>query len=211
MAGRYSSSLESKLAQDISRVDVILASGSPEYDWGVDISPKFIVENGSFNAGRSFVKAILCVFAYHRPLSFRDNGIVQISNYWLKQANSKNYHHFFPRAFLRKKKFEEWYANNVVNINIVDDYLNKREIGSKAPSKYMSDFSRDNSDIERTMRTHVINGIADFGIYEDDYDTFMQKRSEAISKELKKRLIKRRVDDLGQAQNSADLQEDEAA
>ena len=34
--------------------------------------------------------------------------MVRISNDWLKQANSKNYHHFFPKAFLRRKGYSDW-------------------------------------------------------------------------------------------------------
>ncbi len=61
LGGRYSSAVESKLAQDIRRMDAILENDPPDYDWGVDLSPKFILENGWFNAGRSFTKAILCL------------------------------------------------------------------------------------------------------------------------------------------------------
>lgn len=95
LGGRYSSSVESKLAQDIRRIDAILDDKSPDYDWGIDVSPSFILENGWFNTSRSFVKAILCLYAHRAPKSFRDNSNVNISNNWLKQSNSKNYHHFF--------------------------------------------------------------------------------------------------------------------
>ena len=122
MAGRYSASLESKLAQDVRRIDAILEDRSPDYDWGIDVSPTFIVENGWFNTGRSFVKAILCLFAHRAPRSFKDNSKVNVSNNWLKQSNSKNYHHFFPKSFLGKRGEEDWRINNVVNITIVDDY-----------------------------------------------------------------------------------------
>jgi hypothetical protein len=97
LGGRYSASADSRLAQDIKRIDSILDEKSPDYDWAGDISPEFLIENGWFNAGRSFVKAILCLYAYHEPKSFADNAKVNIQNNWLKQANSKNYHHFPTR------------------------------------------------------------------------------------------------------------------
>jgi len=207
LGGRYSSSVESKLAQDVNRIELILKDKSPDYDWGIDISPEFLIENGWFNAGRSFTKAILCIMAYQRPLSFNDNGIVNISNYWLKQANSKNYHHYFPRAFLRKAGIAEDEANNIVNITIVDDYLNKREIGAKPPSKYMKKFEDGNPDLTKTMKTHLIGDLEKFGILNDDYETFICERAKAISKQLSKRIIKRRVDDFGQVHNIYDAAE----
>ena len=128
----------------------------------------------------------------------------------MKQANSKNYHHFFPRAFLRKAGVSEEEANNIVNITIVDDYLNKREIGAKPPSKYMKKFQDSNSDLIKTMETHLIGDLEEFGILDDDYETFIQKRSKSISKQLKKRIIHRRIDDFGQAQNMYDATEQTA-
>ncbi len=97
LAGRYSSAVESKLTQDIKKIDKILNGELPKYDWPINTSPEFIKDNGWFNAGSSYIKAILCIYAYHQPKSFIDDSLVNISNYWLKQANSKNYHHFSPK------------------------------------------------------------------------------------------------------------------
>lgn len=201
LGGRYSSSVESKLAQDVNRIELILNEKSPEYDWSIDVSPEFIVENGWFNASRSFTKAILCIMAYQQPLSFSDNGLVNISNYWLKQANSKNYHHYFPRAYLRKRGVSEDAINNIVNITIVDDYLNKREIGSKPPSSYMKKFKDNNPDLVETMKTHLIGDLKSFGILDDNYDNFIRKRSIAISNQLKKRIVQRSDKDLEQVKS----------
>ena len=57
------------------------------------------------------------------------------------------------------------------------------------------------------METHLIGDLDKFGILDDDYKTFIRERSKAISKQLKKRIIKRRVDDFGQAQNMYDAAE----
>lgn len=210
LGARYSSSVESKLAQDIRRIDRILKGRSPDYDWSIDISPEFLIENGWFNAGRSSIKAILCLYAYQQPKSFSDDAIVNISNYWLKQANSRNYHHFFPRAYLAKKKEEEWRINNIVNITIVDDYMNKREIGAKAPSIYMRTFRKANPNLEKSMKSHLIGDLERFGITDNDFEKFLYARAAAISAQLKKRLIERAVDARGQAQRSDDFEEEMA-
>lgn len=211
LGARYSSSVESKLAQDIKRIDRILKGKIPDYDWGIDISPDFLIENGWFNAGRGSIKAILCLYAYQQPKSFSDDALVNISNYWLKQANSKNYHHFFPRAFLAKKKEEEWRINNIANITIVDDYLNKREIGAKAPSVYMKTFKKSNANLAKSMRSHLIGDLDDFGITGNDFDKFLSARAAAISAELKKRIIERPVDGRGQAYKTDDFEEEMAS
>lgn len=193
LSSRYSSAVEGKLAQDIKRIDLILQNESPDYDWPIDITANFIIKNGWFSASRSYIKAILCLYAFFEPKSFNDNSKVNISNDWLKQANSKNYHHFFPRAFLRARGINEQWINNVINITIVDDFLNKRKIRAQAPSIYMKIFADENPDLSITMRTHLID-IEDFGIATDDYDAFIQNRARAVSEALRTRIIPRPID-----------------
>ena len=208
LSGRYSSSVESKLAQDIKRIDDILKDKLPKYDWSIDTSADFIIENGWFSAGRSYIKAILSIYAYHQPKSFIDNSIVNISNYWLKQANSKNYHHFFPKAYLKKQGEEDFYINHILNITIVDDFLNKREIGAKAPSKYMQKFKKSNPHLNETMKTHLISDLDEFGIWDDDYDKFFQERAKLVSKEISSRIIKQDIDKKQQEDVFDDYEED---
>lgn len=209
LGGRYSSSSESKLAQDKRKIESILLGNSPDYEWGVDTSPQFLIENGAFTPSRAFVKGILCLYSYFEPKSFADNALVHIGNAWLKQANSKNYHHFFPRSHLRGTGVSDRAANNVLNITIVDDYLNKRQIKSSPPSEYMTKFEASNPGMRETMRTHLIGGLEEFGILDDDYDVFIQKRAEWVSRELSARLLERQVDRAGQEQDEGDFDEED--
>ena len=195
LSGRYSSAVESKLAQDIKRIDTILKNQRPKYDWSISTEPEFIKDNGWFSAGRSYIKAILCIYAYKQPKSFVDDSLVNISNDWLKQANSKNYHHFFPKAYLKKLNVPEEKINHILNITIVDDFLNKREIKDSPPSEYMTRFKKENPKLAETMRTHLIMDLDDFGIWENNYDKFFEKRAEVISDEIKKRIIRQDVDE----------------
>lgn len=208
LSGRYSSSVESKLSQDIKRIDTILKGELPNYDWSIDSSKQFIIDNGWFSAGRSYIKAILCIYAYHQPKSFNDNSLVNISNYWLKQANSKNYHHFFPKSYLSKQGEDDFYINHVLNITIVDDFLNKREIGAKSPSNYMNRFKKINPDIESSMKSHLIDDLDKFGIWEDDYDKFFEQRAVLVNKEIEKRIIKQEVDKKSQPEIQDDYEEE---
>jgi hypothetical protein len=186
---RYSRSLETNLAQDIKRIEQIVQGVQPKYEWDVDTSADYILNNGGFSTSRSYVKTLLCLMASKQPLSLRDNSIVNISNRWLSRADSMNYHHFFPKAFLEKQSCDSWWINHVVNITLVDDQLNKREIRAKAPSKYVAGFAKDNPELKKALASHFI-GESGFGVEEDDYDTFLKKRAERLSKALEAKLIK---------------------
>jgi hypothetical protein len=204
---RYSSGVESKLSQDIKRIDTILKSELPRYDWAIDTSAEFIKSNGWFSAGRSYIKSLLSIYAYHQPKSFNDGSIVNINNGWLKIASSRNYHHFFPKAYLEKKidwEYKNFWINHILNITIVDDYLNKREIAAKAPSNYMKKFSKQNPELDLTMKTHLINDLDTFGIWDDNYDAFLNNRAKALSREIKKRIIVQEVDRTMEAELTED-------
>lgn len=206
LGGRYSASLESRVGQDLKRIDQIADGNLPSYDYPIDLTPQFIRENGQFSAGRSYVKAILCLLAYQEPKSFVDDSIVRISNDWLKQANSKNYHHFFPRTYLLKHIPGDPRINHIANITIVDDYLNKRTIRDRSPSSYMKDFATHNPKLEQTMVTHLID-VNNFGIWTDDFDTFFERRCEKISQELMTRMIRHPVDNRQQPIELNDTEE----
>ena len=186
LSARYSSATESKLAQDIKRIQVILDGRRPTYE---DIrtnldDPQALIDT-SFTASNAYTKAVLCLLAYHQPKNLQDNGLVILDNSWLKQANSKNYHHFFPRAYLRNEKTDN--ANSLMNIVLVSDQLNKRSIGSKAPSKYIGEFRRTNADMATTLKSHLIESEG-FGIEEDDYEAFLVSRARWVFAELESRL-----------------------
>lgn len=196
LSGRYTSGVESKLAQDVLRVKKILDEKEPDYDFGVNISPETIINQGVFRTGSSFIKAILCLYAFQKPRSFVDDSIVTLSNEWLKQANSRNYHHFFPKAYLNKKNYERWEINHIVNITIVDDFLNKKKIKTRAPSDYMAEFEKSNTELVKTMKTHLID-LDTFGIWDDDYDLFFEKRCQLIARKLRKWVPERKIDATG--------------
>ena len=190
--GRFSNAVESKITQDIKVIDEILANRKPVYDSYVDISYEALRGRGYFSAGSAFIKGMLCILAYHEPKSFADNASVKMANDWLTRANSKNYHHFFPKAYMRKKhpEIDDWLVNHIANITIVDDYLNKYAIGARGPADYMKEFQKINSDhIETTMDTHLITLSDEGGVFDDDYDTFFRYRLMRFNQELRQRII----------------------
>ena len=201
LSGRYSSSVASKVAQDIGRVKKIIKGKKPSYDWPVDPSPESIKNNGEFSVGRSFIKAILAIYAAKKPRCFRTGGDVILDNSYLKIASSKNYHHFFPKGFLNKKNIniveesfndgedkKEFYVNHILNITIIDAELNKGAIGARAPSDYLSRFQDEDPKLKEYLKTHLIDLDKD-EVLEDNYKKFFDNRAKRVSAEIKKRII----------------------
>ena len=164
LGGRYSQSMEGHLSQDINKVNEIIQGQLPKYEWTVDVSADFLSRNGYFSASRSFIKALLCLLAYQDPKSFNDNATVRLDNAFLKRANSKNFHHFFPTAWLKKQPDMDLPSNHIANITLVDDCLNKNLIRAKSPADYMQTFSQQNPEIRSCMKTHLIELGDDWGV-----------------------------------------------
>ncbi|MBS1793285.1 MAG: hypothetical protein JSS81_05495 [Acidobacteria bacterium] len=58
----------------------------------------------------------------------------------------------------------------------------------------MKAFVRKNHNIAETMKSHLIEDLEAFGIWNDDYEIFLKKRAKAVSRELKKRIIEQEID-----------------
>ena len=188
LSQRFSSAVDTALAADRRRMDAILKERVPDYR-GEDVVLDVNALVGRwFSTGDAVCKALLCLYAYFRPQSFETGAPVRIDNGWLQRSDSKNYHHFFPKKYLKDQGCEDWHANSAMNITIVDDYLNKRQIRTRAPSQYMAEFRDSNENIVSTMRTHLIGDLATFGIWDDDYDTYLRCRARKVLSELENRL-----------------------
>lgn len=195
---RYSSGVESKLAQDITKIENIIEGKLPKYEWAINVNKAFVETNGWFSTGKSFIKAVLCLYAKHKPKRFNNNLDVIIDNSYLKIASSKNYHHFFPKAWLKKNnpEIDGFKVNHIINITIVDDYLNKNIIRAKSPSVYMTDFKEKNTELADTMKTHLID-VDNDGIWTNDFLTFYNNRLIAVTSKLNNFIIPQ--DTTGQA------------
>lgn len=188
LSSRFSSGSDGKIAQDLSRMDDILEERPPTYR-GEEVNLELNdIKWRWFSTGDAFCKAILCLYAYLEPKSFESNSIVKIDNSWLKVATSKNYHHFFPKGYLKKEGYEDWKANSILNITIVDAYLNKNTIKAKPPSEYMKAITENNPDVLMTMKTHLIDDMEKYGIWNDDYEAFIENRGMRVVEEINKRI-----------------------
>jgi hypothetical protein len=184
---RYSSGAEAKIVDDLGRMEGLVREEVPAYKSDeIRIEAEEMVD-WTFSTSDAQCKMVLCLFAYNEPKTFDSNGIVNLDNSNLKIASSRNYHHFFPKAFLAKTGAGQR-PNLMANITLVDGYSNKYRIRDRAPSVYISKFEKENEEMDATLKSHLIGNRADFGIDDDDYDTFITMRSREIVRQLNRKL-----------------------
>jgi hypothetical protein len=184
---RYAKSQGSRVQADLKRIDAILKNKKPQYDEPVRLTAEDLIAT-QFKTGDGRVRGVLWLLAAKGPLTLDDNSAVRLDNKYLKQANSVNYHHFFPRSFLHKRGHDPKSANSIVNIVLVDDRLNKREIGARAPSDYVTEFKKSNPKLARALASHLIGKLNTFGIAFDNYERFLSKRAKKLLSAIRRKL-----------------------
>jgi hypothetical protein len=188
LSQRFGSSTNSRIEEDLDLMDKILAATPPSYQGRqISVSLQDLKET-EFRTSDAFCKAVLCLYADCEPRNFDSNGRTVLRNPSLSRITGVNYHHFFPRSYLSGTSIPNWSANSILNITIVDDNLNQRIIRARPPSDYMREFQQHNPDIDSTMETHLIDDLGAYGIWNDDYETFITHRGERVLEELDKRL-----------------------
>ena len=193
LSKHFTEGVEGKLSTDCANIIEPIINGlkpKEKFLESVDISFEDLKKNGGFSLSSAYIKGLLCILAAQHPVSFVDSSSVVIDNAWLSQSNSKNYHHFFPRAYMRKNQtlIDDELVNHIANITIVDGYLNKNVIRDKSPKEYMGMFKNENKNICYTMNTHLID-IDNDGIWENDYNKFFKNRLLRLQEQLEERII----------------------
>lgn len=192
---RYSSSADTKLGQDKILIKKILSGDEHRIDWSRPIEKSEVID-APFSVSRASSKTILALLASINPKKYDSSDIVYLHNDSMRRSDSVNFHHVFPRAYLRKKGYEEWESNRILNISLVDDFLNKRVIRAREPSDYMEEFYYSNDEYQESMRTHLINATYDEDdeannapIWSNDYERFLDERANEVVKLMKKRTV----------------------
>jgi hypothetical protein len=96
----------------------------------------------------------------------------------LAWSNDKEYHHFFPQAYLARNGKGPTHSNVVANIVLLTSASNIA-IRDKAPSDYLQtiiDSSGRDVLVQRLLTNLVPEDALDAAL-EDDYDTFLDRRS----------------------------------
>ena len=188
LSSRYTNSSDSKLGLDIKKIDDILEDNKPGYP-NIQLNftePNYLIEK-DFSSGESFSKAIICLLVSCKPKNFKIDTFVTIDDSNLYKKNAKNYHHFFPQAYLKDKGIKN--ENSIVNITLINSGENQEYIKDKAPSEYIEECLKGNSKLKNTLKeNHLIDDIKKFGIHDNNYETFLQERSKSIYNKLIEKL-----------------------
>jgi hypothetical protein len=186
---RYGQSQNSQMATDVRALRDLIGGKLELPDYPLTITRNDIQNMKVNRASGAARNAILCLLAHSKPKHFVTGVDVSLAKDHFSNIKDPNAHHIFPKNFVRKvlKRYVEE-VHLLANFCFIPADLNNK-ISDRTPSDYFSEFrgsNGENPNFEPALRSHLIPSGSDSAVWADDYDSFIQQRTELIWAEMLK-------------------------
>ena len=177
---RYSAATDMKMNDDIDFFQQVIDedySGIDRYSYSVD---KNSLISQRFSKSSPLTRAFLLLLAQQNPLNLVNGNLIDIGTA-LSEYNSKEYHHIFPRTYLKKRGYETGRINLMCNFTFIPSDSNK-VISGKSPSDYMINV------VPAQQYTEILNSnlipLRKTIYQKNQYETFLDERATLIIQSL---------------------------
>lgn len=138
-----------------------------------------------FRSNAAHSKILILLLAFSEPLDLLTSQKIDTGDA-LFHGNNKEFHHFFPRDYLKSKDFPARKVNVLSNFVMLTAASNKR-ITNRAPSDYLKEVEKAHGPkLEKVLSSNLITVAAFEAAMKDDYDTFLAERATAITTAVSK-------------------------
>ncbi|WP_293985356.1 DUF262 domain-containing protein [Sphingobium sp.] len=169
-SARYSSQTRKTTIYDIEQAE-LLKNGQPNSFGEIDLKIDEVFFKSSFRVGAAATKTFVLLLSNNGPKSLVSGKDVDLDRV-LQSYNRSEFHHIYPRAFLRDAGHDDPSINVLANFCFLSAAEN-RNIGKKRPSVYFKDLGSEDHDISETLASAFC--AADE--FNDDYDSFIKART----------------------------------
>ena len=182
---RYAGQTDDKMDADIAFFDQMLKGnieGLTKYNYTV--TPDQLVKQ-KFTKNNPVVRAFLLLLAQKGPLDLVNGAAIDLGRA-LSEYNAKEYHHIFPRAYLKKREFSPDKINSLCNFCFLPADSNKR-ISSKAPSEYFASVVPKDK-LAEILETNLMPAKTDV-YFKNEFEEFLKLRSQKVMEFLDTQLV----------------------
>ncbi|QEU95885.1 DUF262 domain-containing protein [Streptomyces kanamyceticus] len=173
---------ESQMGPDLAAVSAFARGETEEIDTGAALPRSTLWRRSPFSKRNAPSKLLGLLLSYENPLDLLTGRRVDAGKA-LSWQNDKEFHHFFPRAFLRDQGIKG--ANVCGNLVMITSNTNIW-ISDRSPSRYLRDL-RD-LEGEDALRKRLQSCLVEEDAYQaalrDDYEGFLLARSETLHRRL---------------------------
>lgn len=133
-----------------------------------------------FRSNAAHSKILILLLAFSKPLDLLTSQNIDTGGA-LFHGNTKEFHHFFPRDYLKSKDVSVRKANALANFVMLTAASNKR-ITNRAPSDYLPEVAKElGSNLDEVLASNLISPAAFGAALHDDYETFLAERAKTIN------------------------------
>lgn len=171
---RYSSQIKRTATNDIEQV-IKLKNGEPSNFGEIhcDISKEFFEDN-QFRLTNANAKTFILMLANKNPKSFLSGALIDLEKV-LQKYNRAEFHHIYPRAYLKEERYSDDKVNCLANFCFLSASENKR-IGRKKPSEYVGLMPAGDE------LSDILNStFCPEDTFDDDFEQFVDKRAELLA------------------------------
>ncbi|NRQ35612.1 DUF262 domain-containing protein [Nonomuraea sp. NN258] len=181
LGGRYQNWNLNQMAADRAAVHDFVSGGSSEIDVPVSMPGPEIWRRNRFSVENAVSKMAALLMAGAVPLDIRTGATLDTGKA-LSWANDKEWHHFFPKDYLRKHQGTDFSSANVpANIVMLSSATNIF-VSNQPPAGYLRDFADEIG--EERLLAHLASCLVTKEAYEaatcNDYKEFLRIRSETL-------------------------------
>lgn len=182
-AGYFSGWNSGQMNSDLRTVHNFAQGKKTEIEFRARRQAVDVWETRTFRTNAAHTKLLAIVLAHHQPIDLLTGRRIETAQS-LAWNNTKEFHHFFPKDYLKSQDVSVDRRNVLANIIMLTSGSNKK-ISNRAPSEYLKDVaSVAGSDLERWLSSNLISMEAYQAALHDDYDRFLRIRAQTLDNAL---------------------------
>ncbi|RSM62370.1 hypothetical protein DMH03_09650 [Amycolatopsis sp. WAC 01376] len=198
-----------QMADDREAIGAFARGERAEIEVGAGLPRSVLWRLSQFRATNSPSKLLGLMLAGAHPVDLRHGRRIDTDKA-LSWQNDKEFHHFFPKAFLKKNGIGFSRANVCANLIMLSSVTNIY-VSDQPPSVYLKDLceTQGKEKIRKRLASCLVDDAAFEAALRDDYEGFLQARSDTLHQRLMQ-LIGPSVGEAGEYVAVADEAESES-
>jgi len=178
LGGRYGSVNTGVLTQELDNIRKLATGNLDIFDnHYTAVTPKLMDVKFRLNYATS--KAFALLLAENNPKSLLNGASVDIITV-LSKINRNEFHHIFPKDYLKSQGYTESDINKHANICMLS-LIDNRKISNKKPSLYFVDLQNQlGGKFNQILESNYIDDVALKYLLVDDYENFIRQRSQLV-------------------------------
>ncbi|MEV5695834.1 GmrSD restriction endonuclease domain-containing protein [Micromonospora globbae] len=182
-----------QMAADLQAIKEFAAGSVEEIATSSVLPSASIWTAREFRSNSATSKMLAIMLAHQQPVDLLTGQRIDVGKS-LSWSNDKEYHHFFPRDYLKAQGVPARRANSIANIILLTSISNIR-ISNKPPSVYLADIREAVGDavLQDRLRRSLVSEKALAAALNDDFKAFLNARASDLQEHALK-LAGERVD-----------------